>query len=640
MATIASIAAPLCLIVLLWVLARFNSRSHANRFARTAQAMKLESDRLNALLGFISARIDASRRELANQGDTLLTLGEDASQRMGVLGESMRKEIDGITAHTNTLKGTAAAARGDLAIILSHLPKAQVQMRQIAQSLLASGEEAQSRAEQLTQSVQHLSSQSLEAKALAETSASALADRMASLSNSSQEMASHVEESQSRFADASATHVTSLSSQIAAKAAQVATVSGHLTGQDEASRKLMTRLSSDLGDLEARFAAFDAHGRERSDALVASLSALDVQSTSLLTGLQSGDAQVAELEAKAKIALIEWEKLSAELSNAVPAALEKVEIASASALVQARKAEPEVSRMADIAGKTALTVAALEDQLVEQQKTLVAVQQSAETLLNVTNAEVSALNGALADVQANISSVQASAGVELIGSLLQAKETAQQAAAHAKQAFSQTIPEAAVAFGEESRKALGAALTEQVEVQMREVAATTEKAVAAAQKATDRLMRQMLTISETSAALEARIAEAKQEAEQADEGNFARRVALLIESLNSSAIDVTKILSNEVTDTAWAAYLRGDRGVFARRAVKLIDSGEAKDIAKAYGEDPDFRDQVNRYIRDYEGMLRSVMSTRDGTPLSVALLSSDTGKLYVALAQAIERLRA
>ena len=58
------------------------------------------------------------------------------------------------------------------------------------------------------------------------------------------------------------------------------------------------------------------------------------------------------------------------------------------------------------------------------------------------------------------------------------------------------------------------------------------------------------------------------------------------------------------------------------------------------GDDGDFRETVNRYIHDFEAMLRSVLSTRDGHSLAVTLLSSDMGKLYVALAQAIERLRA
>jgi hypothetical protein len=48
---------------------------------------------------------------------------------------------------------------------------------------------------------------------------------------------------------------------------------------------------------------------------------------------------------------------------------------------------------------------------------------------------------------------------------------------------------------------------------------------------------------------------------------------------------------------------------------------------------------VNRYIHDFESMLRSILAQRDGSPLGVTLLSSDMGKLYVALAQAIERLR-
>ncbi len=153
-------------------------------------------------------------------------------------------------------------------------------------------------------------------------------------------------------------------------------------------------------------------------------------------------------------------------------------------------------------------------------------------------------------------------------------------------------------------------------------------------------MRQMLTIAETSAQVEARIVEAHAEIEEADRENFTRRVALLIESLNSTAIDVTKLLSNDVTDSDWNAYLKGDRGVFTRRAVRLLDAGEAREILRHYNNDPEFGDQVNRYVHDFEGMLRNVLATRAGSALGVTLLSSDMGKLYVALAQAIERLRA
>ena len=38
-------------------------------------------------------------------------------------------------------------------------------------------------------------------------------------------------------------------------------------------------------------------------------------------------------------------------------------------------------------------------------------------------------------------------------------------------------------------------------------------------------------------------------------------------------------------------------------------------------------------------MLRNLLSTREGNSLAVTVLSSDMGKLYIALAQSIERLR-
>ena len=126
------------------------------------------------------------------------------------------------------------------------------------------------------------------------------------------------------------------------------------------------------------------------------------------------------------------------------------------------------------------------------------------------------------------------------------------------------------------------AIGDEVRGQIDEINAVAERAVEAARGASERLTRQLLAIGETAHAVESRIAEIARGARGRGERDFSRRVALLIESLNSTAIDVTKILSNEVTDSAWAAYLKGDRGVFTRRAVRLLDTGEAREIVQHY----------------------------------------------------------
>ena len=146
-------------------------------------------------------------------------------------------------------------------------------------------------------------------------------------------------------------------------------------------------------------------------------------------------------------------------------------------------------------------------------------------------------------------------------------------------------------------------------------------------------------MNELTGNLESRVAHARQRAEEQVDSDFTRRVALITESLNSNAIDIAKALSTDVADTAWASYLRGDRGIFTRRAVSLVDNADAKAIVQLYERDRDFHEHVSRYIHDFEAMLRQVLSARDGQALGVTLLSSDMGKLYVALAQAIERLR-
>lgn len=193
--------------------------------------------------------------------------------------------------------------------------------------------------------------------------------------------------------------------------------------------------------------------------------------------------------------------------------------------------------------------------------------------------------------------------------------------------------------GEESASAIATAVSDTAASSLGELDAAAERATAASREAATQLRDQLTKVNELAANIETRVARARERAEEQVDNDFSRRVALITESLNSNAIDIGKALSTEVTDTAWTSYLRGDRGIFTRRAVGLLDNTEAREIAELYDVDSEFREHVSRYIHDFEAMLRTLLSTRDGNAMSVTLLGSDMGKLYVALAQALERLR-
>lgn len=194
-------------------------------------------------------------------------------------------------------------------------------------------------------------------------------------------------------------------------------------------------------------------------------------------------------------------------------------------------------------------------------------------------------------------------------------------------------------LGEDAVAALERALRNETAATIGKLEQAASHASGVGREATAQLRDQLAMVNELTGNLEQRIARARDLAEEQVNNDFARRMALITDSLNSAAIDIAGALSTEVSDTAWEAYLKGDRGIFTRRALRLLDKGTARDIAEMYQRDEAFKANVARYIHDFEAMLRAMLSTRDGNVLSVTMLGSDMGKLYVALAQAIERLR-
>ncbi|HEX4847788.1 MAG TPA: ATPase, partial [Novosphingobium sp.] len=253
--------------------------------------------------------------------------------------------------------------------------------------------------------------------------------------------------------------------------------------------------------------------------------------------------------------------------------------------------------------------------------------------------QVDAMRASLESVRSESLGLAEQAQAELRKAIDELNASAKAAVSGIAELSAGSISKLAASLGEES----GAAIEKAMRSKAAEVAGQLELAASHAagvsREAAVQLRDQLAKVNELTAHLERRVAHARSKAEDQVDNDFARRVALITESLNSNAIDIARGLDTDVTDTAWAAYLKGDRGIFTRRAVKLLDSGEAKAVAQLYEQDRTFREHVSRYIHDFEAMLRQLLSTRDGHALGVTILSSDMGKLYVALAQAIERLR-
>jgi hypothetical protein len=254
--------------------------------------------------------------------------------------------------------------------------------------------------------------------------------------------------------------------------------------------------------------------------------------------------------------------------------------------------------------------------------------------------QLTSLESRVAELARGSDALAAQARSELGEAIATLEQASREALTGLQERQSEAIRAIAQGIAGQSAEAIDQALREHAAEAIVELETAAREASETGREAAVQLRDQLSAVNELAGNLERRVSQARQRAEEQVDNDFSRRMALITESLNSSSIDISKAFANDVTDTAWASYLRGDRGIFTRRAVRLLDSQEAREVAGIYQEDADFRETVNRYIHDFEAMLRSVLSTRDGHALAVTLLSSDMGKLYVALAQAIERLRA
>ena len=406
---------------------------------------------------------------------------------------------------------------------------------------------------------------------------------------------------------------------------------------------LMAAEGDELGEriaaLGTVFAAIAEQGREARTELADGIGALNAKLADSRGALDGTETAVSQLT-DASVRLLELIQASAKHSrDDLPQAME----ASEARLDRIEQRAEEVKALLDQAKSAGEALTASMDTAEARSREAMDGIEVFQNRFGETASEhadeIARLRGSIATLGEESAGVSEQAQTALRDAITALETSAREALAAIETEQAERIAGIAREVGQQSAEAIDHALREQTAHALTELDAASERSAAAGREITRQLRDQLAKVNELTANLESRIAHARERAAEDVDNDFSRRVALISESLNSNAIDITKALSTDVTDTAWTSYLRGDRGIFTRRAVRLLDNTEAREIAELYDADHDFRDHVSRYIHDFEAMLRTLLSTRDGNAISVTLLSSDMGKLYVVLAQALERLR-
>ena len=672
-------AAPLILLGLAWLIFGRTRRREAERFTQSVQTLRSEARSLEQLLGVLRQRLDEEQAALSGHAERLMRLGDEAGHRLGTVTRDLVAGSETLTRHAATLDRAAESARIDVGVLLEDLPRAEASSRAMGEELRAAGREASAQSASLEAQLAAISGRAREAEdqvggasqrlvahltqiesagaaaamrvsetgttasaqvdALLERTAEALGLIRSGVDEQAAAVRGLVDQSAAALGIAGQEAALQLGSRLSTAGQALDGLAARVAEQDRAVTALVAGLERQLAEVDQRFVDLAAEGDMRAQAVAAAIDRVRRELDGLGAQQAASGGTLDDLSTRTEHLRTAIASLQRECGEELSGALGHAEGGAERLLAAVQAARPDVEWMNEAA--TGMT-ARLEQGtagLSGQQQALAGLLASVENGVGGAEQRLADLRAALAQAGDEATRLQAETGPALVQAMVQIREAAAQAATRAREALAAVVPETAQSLSDEARSALARAVEESVTGQLGEVERVAARALEAARHASTGLSQQMLNIGRSATALEQHLIKTREDDRLADSEAFTRRAATLIDSLHNASIDVGRILSDEVDDRAWAAYLKGDRGVFTRKAVRLLTAGELRLVEQQVANDRDFAASVTRYVQDFEAMLRRASAEQEGGMMSVTLLSSDMGRLYAALAQVLERRR-
>lgn len=601
---------------------------HRHRVAEAATAaVAHDLDAVDKMLDRIASRVAGLREAAADQGGGL-------SASAGELDLAATRLVE-----------SATRARDAGVTLTAALPETQARAQGLAALLDASSRETQRQLGEVETMLAGLWAAADDASARHNAAIAAAGERLTALATLSDSTAAHVGEqgaalqavatealtATSGALDVTRAGVDAQTASLLASVDQARVALDHIGG--EAMRTMQKRLDRLLEAADAlgqSLSEQDARSKMFIETVERSFTVLDAK---LGNAISSGNGALDTLQGRMEVVRDTVHKLgepiagTADSVSELELAMARLETATG---VTIGSLNAELPASHDSVKALALSVGEVRDNLGAL---LPPVDLTDATVKRIA-AQLDAAKAIAAEVETATGTAAVTATTQLIEVLGRVREVADATAGSMRTALQAVVAEAEEALAETGTATARTAFGSPIRAELDKVGEATERAAAATQALVERVTARLLGLVETVAKVEARIDEVDTAYDVKLRDDLARRSEDLVTALNAAAIDITELLQFEVGQDAWAAYLKGDRGIFARAAAKQVEGGAARKVARHFQHDPAFHGQAVRFITDFEALIERVQTDRQGKALEMALLTSDLGKLYVVMSEA------
>ncbi len=578
------------------------------------QALQAEAARVQAVLSDIARASEAA----VQSGATLAAALPQSAEAAGAINHALIESADVARHQTDALAAAAAS---------------------LAAGSQALGREGEAAATMLTGALAALNTRAEETRAIGEaavasitaeadrafaSTADALSAVRAGISAQSQGLATALGEARAVLEQIGQESARAIATRLEALTAQA-------NGLDARLQSQLTTIDAVGAGAERSFQLLDkrlSHSADTSastlDALAGRIEAVTATIAGLTEPLRENKLAAGELEATVSA-------LRESAMQTVDVLGETLPVRTVEAGRAAETMTAELKALASIIDEAHLKAAALASPIAESRTALLeategyaAQREAIEAAGQALVVELNQARQLIAEVEQQTESTSLAAATRLVDAMTRVREVAQQTAGTMRETLDGVIGEARESLASAADTAMRQSFAGPILAQARE-------AEGIAQAASERTAASMAALAGTLKLLDARATDRSASLAEASAKDLQANATLITDRLASKALSIASALGKPMSDADWVAWRKGERTLFTRRALSLLEKREAKALKEQIAADPELGEAVRHYAADFEALLAR---TGDG-PLTPALLSSDAGRLAAALIEVL-----